>query len=151
MFFLPLFPLSVLQAVGSCPVPFIVKFLAAFRWKVNRGNEDNCFLKINIYFILLWYGLVAMETAEKSFCSVDSTGGGAACLRHREFKCAAMGAEREKDFVTPELLKPLFLSRSQTMKHMLFAHPTANMHKMPGVIHNLWPFFRPRYSPFITT
>lgn len=64
---LPLLPFSAPRAVGSCPAQFIVKLLAAAGQKVNGGSEDNCFLKINIYFILLWYGLVSMETAVEIF------------------------------------------------------------------------------------
>ena len=64
---LPFFPLSAPRAVGSCPAQFIVKLLAAAGQKVSGGSEDNCFLKINIYFILLWYGLVSMETAVEIF------------------------------------------------------------------------------------
>lgn len=51
--FFSLFPLPLLQAVGSCPTLFNVKLLAVVRRRVNCGSEDNCFLKINIYFILL--------------------------------------------------------------------------------------------------
>lgn len=78
-FFLPpLLSLFVLQAAGSCPAQLIGKLLAAVRQEVSWGSEDNCFLKINIYFILLWYGSVSMETAGHFLSDVEPTGGGAA-------------------------------------------------------------------------